>query len=559
MNRTKRVLIVGLDSATFDLILPWVKTGKLPFLHDMMENGAYGELTSTIPVLTPPAWSSFMTGKNPGKHGIISFFNRENNGYNVEVANSTHRSAREIWTILGESGKKVGIVNVPLTYPPKKVNGVMITGMMTPPGSDNFTYPVFLKEEVKKLIGEDTLNPFFTYLEREEVFLNDLFESTDRLAKISSHLIKEHKLDFFMVVFNGTDYIQHRFWGHIDPSHPKYRADKAEKYQKIFLDYYQRMDEIIGELSMLAGENVTVIVMSDHGAGPLRKYIHINSWLMQAGFLSMKGSLMTRIKRFMYKIGVNPEEIYNVLLRARIGNLGVKTDKADAKLRFLLKQLFLSFSDVNWRKTKAYSIGSGLIYINLKGRDPFGAVNPGEEYETLRERIIRQLYKLKDPETGEHIVEKVYRKEEVYAGAHSRTAPDLVFLPKQGYMTFEGYEFGADSVVTRAEAVSAAHRPNGILLMKGPKIKRSVELENANIMDVAPTVLQILGMPIPTDMDGKVLVDIIKPFHLDLHPVRYITESRAVPPLIFKKNGKPYSLEDEEQLKLRLRGLGYLP
>ncbi len=559
MNTTKRVLVVGLDGATFDLILPWIKTGKLPCLHDMMENGAHGELTSTIPVLTPPAWSSFMTGQNPGKHGIISFFARENNGYNVEVANSTYRSTREIWTILGESGKKVGVVNVPLTYPPKKVNGVMITGMMTPPESDNFTYPGFLKEEVKKVVGEGALNPSFTYLEREEVFLNDLFESTDRLAKISSHLIKKYKLDLFMVVFNGTDYIQHRFWGYIDPSHPKYRADKFEKYQKIFLSYYQRLDEIIGELSRLAGEDATVIVMSDHGAGPLRKYIHINSWLMRTGFLSMKGGLVTRIKRFMYKIGVNPEKVYNALFKAHIGDLGIKADKVNGKLRFLLKHLFLSFSDVRWRKTEAYSIGSGLIYINLKGRDPLGAVNPGEEYETLRERLIRRLCRLRDPETGEHVIEKVYRKEEVYAGPHLDTAPDLVFLPKEGYMTFEGYEFGADSVVTRAEAVSGAHRPNGILLMKGPEIKRGVELRNINIVDVAPTMLQIFGSPIPTDMDGKVLVDVLNPFHLKLNPVRYVMESRPVPPLIFKKNGNPYSLEDEERLKLRLQGLGYLP
>jgi predicted AlkP superfamily phosphohydrolase/phosphomutase len=559
MNSKKRVLVVGLDGATFDLISPWVKTGKLPFLHDLMENGSYGELTSIIPVLTPPAWSSFMTGKNPGKHGIISFLAREDNGYNIEVANSTYRSAREIWSILSENGKKVGVVNVPFTYPPKKVNGVMITGMMTPPESDDFTYPTSLKEEVKKVIGESPLNPFLTYLEREEVFLNELFESTNRLAKISSYLIKTYKLDLFMVVFNGTDFIQHRFWGYIDPSHPKYRADKSKKYHQIFLSYYQRVDEIIGELARLTGKNATVIVMSDHGAGPLRKYIHINSWLRDTGFLSMKRGFVTRIKRFMYKIGVNPEKIYNTLFKLHIGNLGIKMDKANGKLRFLLKNLFLSFSDVNWLKTKAFSIGSGLIYINLKGRDPLGAVNPGEEYEALRDRLIRRLCRLRDPETGEHIIEKVYRREEIYEGHFVNTAPDLVFIPKQGYMTFEGYEFGAESIVTRAEAVSAAHRPNGILLMKGPYIKRGLELRNAKIMDVAPTLLQILGLPIPMEMDGKVLVDILHPLYMNLNPVKYVMERRPVSPLILKKNGKPYSLEDEEKLKARLQGLGYLP
>ena len=241
MSKKARVFIVGLDGATFDLILPWIREGRLPSLSHMMENGVYGELKSTIPILTPAAWSSFMTGKNPGKHGIVGFFTREKEGYSVKVVNSTDRSAREIWTILSENGKKVGIVNVPLTYPPKSVNGFMITGMMTPPKSDNFTYPTLLKEEVEKVIGGSTLDPLLTSLEREDVFINELFGSTEKLAKISLLLIEKQELDLFMVVFNGTDYIQHRFWKYIDPQHSEYKAEKSVGYRKMFLQFYQKI------------------------------------------------------------------------------------------------------------------------------------------------------------------------------------------------------------------------------------------------------------------------------------------------------------------------------
>jgi len=560
MSEKKRVLIIGLDGATFDLILPWVKDGKLPSFWLIMKNGVYGELRSTVPILTPPAWSSFMTGKNPGKHGIMGFFSREKNGYGVKVTNSTHRRTKEMWTILSENGKKVGIINVPITYPPKKVNGFMITGMMTtPPKSENFTYPPFLREEVEKIAGRRTLDPLFTYLEREGVFINEAFDSTEKLEKISLSLLEKHKPDLFMVVFNGTDYLQHRFWRHIDPEHPRYEAEKSGKYVKIILRYYQKIDEILGNFLEIADDKTTIIVMSDHGAGPLHKYIHVNSWLMQTGLLKLKRRWITRLKHFVYKIGLSPEKIYNTLLSIRIGSIRIKTNRSNTKIRAFLNNFFVSFSDVDWLHTKAYSMGSGLIYINLKGREPSGTVNPGLEYESLREQIINQLYRLKDSETGERVIEKVYKKEEIYAGPYLGMMPDIVFIPKPKYMTFEEYEFAANSVITRAEAVSATHKLNGILLMKGPGIKKGSCLQNAEITDIAPTVLHFLGLPIPEDMDGKVLVEALTSSYLRLNLIRYLTEAKGVKGPLLRRKEEVYSREDEEELKSRLRELGYLP
>ena len=554
MSKKARVFIVGLDGATFDLILPWIREGRLPSLSHMMENGVYGELKSTIPILTPAAWSSFMTGKNPGKHGIVGFFTREKEGYVVKVVNSTDRSAREIWTILSENGKKVGIVNVPLTYPPKSVNGFMITGMMTPPKSDNFTYPTLLKEEVEKVIGGSTLDPLLTSLEREDVFINELFGSTEKLAKISLLLIEKQELDLFMVVFNGTDYIQHRFWKYIDPQHSEYKAEKSVGYRKMFLQFYQKIDEILGNFLKMAGERTTVIVMSDHGAGPLHKYIHVNSWLMQTGLLKLRKRLITRLKCFLYKIGISPEKIVNALFSIHLGNIRIKTNRTDKKLQNISTKFFMSFSDVNWSKTKAYSIGSGIIYINLKGREPSGTVSPGQEYESLREQITTRLYELKDPETGEFVIEKVYKKEEIFTGPHIDTLPDLVFIPKPRYTTFEEHGFAANSIITQSKFVSGTHKLNGIFIMKGGGIKKSTTLQETSIMDVAPTILYLLGLPIPTDMDGRVLEEALTSSYLRLNPIRYAKDSTR---FFLKKRDEV--CEDEVEIKSRLRALGYIP
>lgn len=554
MKKKARVFIVGLDGATFDLILPWIKEKRLPSLSYMMENGVYDELKSTIPILTPAAWSSFMTGKNPGKHGIVGFFSREKDSYAVKVVNSTDRSAREIWTILSENGKKVGIINVPLTYPPKSVNGFMITGMMTPPNSDNFTYPTLLKEEVEKVVGGGTLDPLLTSLEREDVFINELFDSTEKLAKISLLLIEKQEPDLFMVVFNSTDYIQHRFWKYIDPQHPEYKAENSLRYRKMVIQFYQKVDEILGNFLKMADERTTVIVMSDHGAGPLHKYIHVNSWLIQTGLLKLRKRLTTRLKRFLYKIGINPFKIVNTLFSIHLGNIRIKTNRTDKKLQNISTKLFMSFSDVDWSKTKAYSIGSGVIYINLKGREPSGTVSPGQEYESLREQITTCLYELKDPETGEFVIEKVYKKEEVYSGYHIDTLPDLVFIPKPGYTTFEDHGFAADSVITLSKSVSGTHKLNGVFIMKGYGIKKSTTLQDTSIMDVAPTILHLLGLPIPTDMDGKVLKEALTSSYLRLNPIKYAKDNTR---FFLKKRDKV--CEDNAKIKSRLQALGYIP
>jgi hypothetical protein len=259
----------------------------------------------------------------------------------------------------------------------------------------------------------------------------------------------------------------------------------------------------------------------------------------------------------MYDLGLSPGDLYNALLRFPFNRLRIKGNRSDKKLRFLLKRCFLSLSDVDWRNTRAYAIGSGLIRINMKGREPSGIVCPGTEFENLKREITCVLKDLRDPKTGENVVERIYTKEEIYYGSSLASMPDLILLPKNGYMTFEEHEFGSHNVFTKAETVTGCHRLNGILLMKGPQLNKGKALEAANIMDLAPTVLYLLGLKIPLNMDGKVLSRSLASSYLIHNPVRFSRE-KVEKPFFGEKKEVWHSEEDEQTIRIRLGKLGYM-
>ncbi len=505
----KKVLVIGLDGATFYLLLPLLQKGELPFFSNFLKDGVYTTLQSTIPMFTPTAWSSFMTGKNPGKHGVIGFFARESNSYNT-ITSTSRRRGEDIWTILSKNGKKVVVINVPFTYPPKEVNGCMISGSETK--SEDFVYPSSLKREIESIVGKYPLHSTYAYREgKEDIFISEIFQLTEIRAKTALYLMNRFVWNFFIVVFEGTDNLQHALWKYLDPSHILHNPEKSEKYRKAFLSYLKRIDQISSELAYNAGENATVIIMSDHGFGPLYKYININTWLSKLGLLKLRRRLRTRIKYLLYLAGITPFGTLNLLSKLYKGNIRIRGGSRERYSR-LLRRLFLSFLDVDWKKTKAFSWGSmGQISINLKGREPMGMVNPGEEYEQLRNQLIKDLYKLKDSNTNICVIEKVFKKEEIYNGPLVNTIPDLVCIPRQGYIYLEELDFPSNSITIPPKWLSGTHRPEGIFMMKGPQIKRGVQVENiVKIEDLAPTILYLLETTIPSDMDGKVIVEAFK-------------------------------------------------
>jgi predicted AlkP superfamily phosphohydrolase/phosphomutase len=541
-----RVLVIGLDGGTFDLILPWVQKGHLPVFKKLMQEGTWGELQSTMPPLTGPAWSSFITGKNPGKHGIYDFMHRNPKGYNWITFNATQRSGISFWRLLGDHGKKVIVFNVPGTYPPEKVNGVLISGYLTPPTASDFVFPAELKSELEEEIGyRSTFYPGATYsLGREERFIQAIEEMTDRTSRVMDFLMKRFPWDCFVGVFQSPDLLQHCLWK--DLGHPTFGA--------AFLRLYEKIDRHLGKLLSLLDERTILVILSDHGFGDLKKQIFLNTWLLSKGFLKLRPNLTGKIKKTIFNMGLVPMKIHQLSVRLGIDFSDKMMEKKKSLFSFL-GRVVLSLEDVDWERTKAYAMGNmGYISINLQGREPKGCVKPGEDYRKTVDEITEALYDMKDPETGEAIIDRVFSREELYSGPHLSEAPDLFPVPREFRYHLRGdYIFISNHAIEKFWLISGGHRPKGVFMAAGQPIKKGARVEGKRIIDIAPTILTYMGVPIPFDMDGKPMLDLFTEEFSMILPPQY-TESSQEPPL----DEKILSEEDQEEIRKRLRSLGYV-
>lgn len=545
-KESERVFVIGLDGATPDLIVKWVRQGKLPTFAKLIENGVSGTLRSTIPPLTCPAWLSFATGKNPAKLGVFDFFDRKPHTYEIRyAANFQSVRSRFLWDILGERGRKVGIFNVPTTFPPRRVNGFIVSGWPIPQGAV-FTYPRDLQEKLdvyagKTSWGERTIAmATWRWFSGEDEFLKGLDKSTEWEVKATRYLVNSCDWDVFVTVFSGLDPVQHFFWKHMDSEHPLHNPEMARRYGDEILRWYQKIDEILKELIDSVGD-ARIIIMSDHGCGAFHNLFNLNDWLRLKGFLRINESRHSPTN-WMLKLLPRREKIFDLLTQAAhmLGVLKIYyfVTNRSSLLRALTKNarnlvgltFFTSPSlediDVEWSNTRAYSYGAGeagRIYINLKGREPRGIVEPGKEYEELRDHLIKELRNLVDPKTGKGVDIDVFKKEEIYRGEYVDQAPDIVFFINKGRTRMD-WNFGHDNFFTSDLSFkrdNAGHKMNGILFMKGPGIAKGKTIDQAEIIDLAPTILYLMGCPVSSDMDGKVLVDALDPSYLKSNPIRY--------------------------------------
>lgn len=287
----KKVLLIGLDGASPQQLESWIKEGGLPTLSKFYERGIYAHLKSTHPPLSPVAWSSFATGKNPGKHGIFDFVARKNGSYEVAPVDSSQRGTPAFWEILSRRGKKVGIHNLPATYPPERVNGFIVGGWLSPHHRRDFTYPADLLSELEEKVGFYEPYPKTLYSRGSgEFFIKELDRVMDLEFKSASYLLENKSWDFFATVFFGTDLIQHYFWHHTDPDHPSYDAAEAKLYKNAIRDYYRKVDKKVGLLLQKIDKETIVFLMSDHGAGSQYRLIYLNNWLLQKGYLKLKNN-----------------------------------------------------------------------------------------------------------------------------------------------------------------------------------------------------------------------------------------------------------------------------
>ena len=570
-NGKKKVFILGIDGATFDVIKPMIKKGELPNFRKLIDCGTHGTLWSTIPTVSAPAWTSFATGKNCGKHSIIGFTKRDkNNGYKIKYLTGNDNKSLTLWEVLSGKEKSVVVINVPMTYPPKKVNGILVSGSDAVTANASFTYPASFKEEIFKVSSDYRINLILGgYLsddKRRHKALDLILSSIDARQKLVLHLMDSAPWDLFVVKFNNPDTVQHHFWKYADPTHPYHDPKCSEKLKNSIPSVYKRLDGVLGEIMGKLDDDTTLIVMSDHGSGQrINKAVFLNEWLRSLGLLTKKTkgkrSGIFSLSDIIYN---SIEKVLSLLLRNVPPNIKAKLKK---RLPGAISRAtsYFKLAGIDWDKTKAFVGEVESIRINVKDEYPNGQVCKGKEYDELRERIIREVQELKDPETGERVIEKAYKREELYSGPCVHEFPDIILVPQDNkydisWKFFRGKKVAriGDSFVVKQShwrGTSGMHRPNGIFLMKGKGVKRGVEITNAGIMDVFPTVMYQMGFPVPDDVDGKVLTDAFTGEVLKANSVKY---EKSLDSGTGDENAQVYSEEEARKVKEFLQELGYI-
>lgn len=559
-----RTLIIGLDGAPLGLIEKWAAAGDLPHLAGLMERGSYGELRSVMPVLSSAAWVSFMTGMNPGKHGIYDFVQRDLTTYRRRTVRAGSTLAvPTLWQLLSQAGQKVGVVNVPMTYPVEAVNGVLISGLGTPDYRP-FTHPPALEESLRTAGYRVNKRTHFAP-GNEQAFLDEVNAITDIQAGAALELLGGEEWDFFMHVIRDPDEMGHFFWAAGDPTHPAHTPELAERFGSALQDYYRRIDSWVGRFLAAVGEETDVIVVSDHGSGPLYKDVSLNEWLRQAGFLHLKEGALAgpAPKHLLAQLGITRQAISRLLRRSGLGRVErwIK-DLLGDKIEILAESQRQELSEiVDWARTRAYSFGyHGQIYLNLAGREAEGIVPP-TQYTSLCDEICAALGSLVDPADGQPVVSALYRKEELFHGPHLAWAPDITVIMRDlAYITRQGYEFAATPAglfATPHTHETGSHREMGVILAAGPSFARQGRSQTpANLIDIAPTVLHLHGQPVPSDMDGAVLAGWL---NTGVQAERTVADEPATISSAGETAVAPeWSDEDEETMMQQLRNLGYV-
>jgi predicted AlkP superfamily phosphohydrolase/phosphomutase len=558
MPTAPKALIVGLDGATFKIIQPLIELGRLPSISRLIERGASGDLRAATPPITPVCWSSFLTGKNPGRHGIFDFVQMREGEYALEFVNGGYRKSETIWKYLNESGYRVGVLNVPFTYPPERVKGYMIAGMDAPVMDRRAAYPHEIFDEIIEKLGGYSL---WSIGKKGDTFRRELKTVIDDTAGVCDYLLENHPVEAFMVVYGATDQVQHFY---LDDATAKAFADCDEKRLRddAIAETYSRVDAALGHLLERMDGDTTVILMSDHGATPIKKLLYLDRWLADNGYLVRKVAQGGGGKRRLVGSAVRLAKTVATQYLPRSLQDRILQSGVFSRLRSMRREMVshMTFSDIDWSATRAFPVGrSGGIRINLEGRDPEGIV-PAEDFDRTCEEVSAALLLLRDDD-GTQVVSRVHRREEVYEGKHLNKAPDLVISTTDcRYMVRQsdgpddpvlGTQLGA---TWGAFDIPGTHDMDGILVLSGPGIKPGTTVSGARLEDVAPTMLYLLGEPVPQEMDGRVLSEIAEEDFLEAHEIRY----RAVDADSSIGDESAYSAEEEEIIHERLKGLGYM-
>lgn len=525
-----KVLVIGIDAGTWNIIDSF--KDMLPNINSLIEGGVKANLKSCIPPVTCPAWRCYSTGKDPSQLGVFWWLNVNVKTHKFIVKSGSQYFGKDnLWNILGEAGFRSCIINLPTTYPAEPLNGLMISG---PPVLDSCN--AFYPKQVSKKYEKFQWRPKSFFKINQDKALSEVFDILQNNFDTVEKCLKEEEWSFFHFTVFLTDDIQHHFWKHMNINGSQYR----DVIKKLWVE----IDRKLGRLLRIVPKDTIIFVISDHGATTLKGTFYVNEWLRREKYLTLK-----RIQALSKK---------NVS-KLRLERIGVFLDRL--RLLETFGRLFpknsiptfpfgwgadISQNDVDWKRTKAIATGEGPVYLNASSAD---------KKRLLTDVIVKKIKQVVDPATGKPVIKNAYKFSELYTGKPTEESPDIILLPEDGY-EISGVVGKEDIIDHSDEKWSATHILEGVLIVNGPYIRDNMTIEDVDIYDLAPTILHIFGCPIPEYMHGRVLKEIFEEnSHLAKMKIRFQKEAAVsnIP-----KEREPFTREDEETVKRRLKALGYL-
>src|SRR5438874_16840 len=490
-----RSVIFGVDGLTFRIINPLIERGELPNFKKLRDEGCEAILESKYPPLTPPAWTSLSTGLKPARHGVYDYWvyaDEAKRGVTRSVHVQTQRRAEKaIWNILSEYGKQVLIINIPATYPPETVNGIMVSGYLTPSTNVDFTYPLSFQEELWRVAPTYQLKPNTPEYEKLKLkvavrpMVDTLLHMTEQRSKLIMHMLREKPWDFCYLAYVGADRLQHQLW------------EEAVALDSRTNEYYQMLDDALGQILAMLGPDDTLFLVSDHGFRGHNSYFDINEYLLSKGLLTPGASVQGKrrsarrsssLKHVANRLGLRP---LARKLKRSLKAAGVWEEQGNSEERPLLE-------DIDWDKTLAYvpslsGLQGGYADIFLSSD------MPAEQVAELCEDLKRQ----KDPKNGETLISEIFTTEVFGTGQFAPREPHLLLLPNDG-ITFR-MDLGNERIWEDIGKTFGSHHKDGVLYAYGAGFKRGFNAPNAEIYDLVPTLLHSMGLPFPYNFDGRVL------------------------------------------------------
>jgi predicted AlkP superfamily phosphohydrolase/phosphomutase len=561
-----KVFVLGLDGATWDVLCPLADEGHLPNISAIKRQGVSGPLQSIFPPLSPVAWTGVMTGKNSGKHGVFEFLEFNHDPLSGRVNSSRSIHAELLWEIAGRHGKRSVVGGVPMSYPHRRAPGFYLGDFLSPPATPDFASDPAVFAELERFLGQKYCAWNSTVHDggNEDRTILELTGFLDQHLKTVRFLMERCPWDLFVFDLMATDRAQHELWHAWDPKHCQAEGRDFAKTRQSFIDFWKRLDDGIGEIQAALPGDTSFILMSDHGFGPIEWYVNFNVWLLQQGFIALEKSFYVKQKHWCHKRGITPEWFYRQSAKLGLAKNRVARfrGKQMSWIERLADSVFLSRRHIDWSETKAYAQGNfGQIFINQKGRQPRGCV-AAEDAPFVIEEIKGKVREIKNPETGEPLVDRIYERDEIYDGPFAHLAPDLTVVPADWrYRTIGLYDFTTNKVITEAFGPTGDHRMEGIFIGHGPAFRSGAELQGSSLLDIAPTVLHLLGVPVPSDMDGRVLEEILDSSYLvdEADQARgEDAERRAAGSREHIAMVVPYTDEEDLAIQQRLSDLGYL-